>query len=73
MIFIVILRQKVSATIGYSSVFLSTQKSKKVDKKWNISRKKFHKLRNSKNGVQTAQRLLLKELGAILEKKTFSF
>ena len=58
-----------SATIGYSSVFLSTQKSKKVDKKWNISRKKFHKLRNSKNGPKMAQRFLFKELGAILEKK----
>jgi len=38
-----IFRQKVSAKIVYTRVFLSTQKSKKNIKKWDISLRKFKK------------------------------
>ena len=58
----VIFRQKVSEKIVYTRVFLSTQKSKKVDQKMGYKPQKVQEKRNSKNGVQTAQRPLFKEL-----------
>ena len=38
-----ILRQKVGAKNGFSRVFLSTQKSKNMIKKWDINRRKLKK------------------------------
>ena len=57
-----ILRQKVSPKIGYTSVFLSTPKSIKVDQKMGYKRLKVKKKTKSKNGVKTARRPLFMEL-----------
>ena len=54
--------QKVSTKIVYTGVFMSTQKSKKVDQKMRYQPQKVQEKRNSKNGVKTAQRPLFKEL-----------
>ena len=62
------------AKIANTRVFLSTQKSKKVDQKLGYQPQKVQEKKNSKNGAKTAQRPLFKELWAILvkiEKKWF--
>ena len=53
---------KVCAKIANTRVFLSTQKSKKVDQKMGYQPQKVQEKKNSKNGVKTAQRPLFKEL-----------
>ena len=54
--------------IGFTNIFLRTQKSKSCQKMPYNSYRKLKKKRNSKSGVKTAQRPLFKELRAMLEK-----